>query len=122
MPRKPTAQNTKQFINPGGSVNQTHLWTQEARDELLTAASDMGELNNDEREIVIAAIQRLPLDTLIEISQEEWERLNTEDVPMAERSDTALAMLVADLTWGPGQWIDSKEISSEMGEWFTNDS
>ena len=103
-------------------MNQTHLWTQEARDELLTAANDMVEISEDEREIVIAAIQRLPLDTLIEISQEEWDSLNTEDVAMEERSEAALAMLVADLTWGPGQWLDSQVIGVEMGEGFTRDS
>ena len=102
-------------------MNQTHLWTQEARDELLIVANDMVELEEDEREIVMAAIQRLPLDTLVEISPEEWDRLNIEDVPMAERSDAALAMLVADLTWGPGQWLDSQEIATEMGEGFTKD-
>lgn len=111
----------KSLGNLGGTLIQTHLWTQEARDELLTAANGMGELDQDEREIVISAIQRLPLDTLIGISQDEWDRLNTEDVPMAERSDAALAMLVADLTWGPGQWLDSQDIDIEMGEWFTKD-
>lgn len=107
---------------PRGTVIESQLWTKEVRDDLLDAASEMGELDDDEREIVIAAIQRIPLDTLIGISQDEWDRLNSEYVPMAERSDAALAMLVADLTYGPGQWIDSQEIGIEMGEWFTKDS
>lgn len=103
-------------------MNQTHLWTEEVRDDLLEAATEMSECDEDERVLIVAAIERLPLDTLIGISQDEWDRLNSEDVPMTERSDAALVMLIADLTYGPGQWIDSQKISSEMGEEFTKDS
>ena len=103
-------------------MSQSHLWSQEARDALLEAASDMVELDDEERELVIAAINRLPLDTIVEITSEEWERLNSQPVPMEERSDAARAFLVADLTYGPGQWIDSQEIGEAMGEWFTREN
>ena len=103
-------------------MTQAHLWTEEARDALLDAASDMVEIDDEERELVIASINRLPLDTIVEITPEEWDRLNSEPVPMEERSDAARAFLVADLIFGPGQWIDSQEIGIEMGEWFTRDT
>ena len=103
-------------------MSQAHLWTEEARDDLLAAAKEMVELDDEERELVITAINRLPLDTIVEIAPEEWERLNSQPVSMDERSDAARAFLVADLIYGPGQWIDSQEIGIEMGEWFTREN
>jgi len=103
-------------------MKQTNLWTAEVRDDLLAAAAEMTEFDDEERALIVAAINRLPLDTLVGMTQDEWDKVNTGDVPIAEQSDASLALLVADLTYGPGQWIDSQEIGIEMGEWFTNNN
>ena len=77
--------------------------------------------SDDEQASIADAIRRLPLDSLVTMTADEWDLLNTKDIPIAERSDVALAFLVADLTYGPGQWLDSQEIGESMGAWFTKE-
>lgn len=56
------------------------------------------------------------------MSDDESERVNTEDVPLAERSDASLILLLSDLVYGPGMWIDSYEIQVASGEWKMSDT
>jgi hypothetical protein len=99
----------------------THMWTVEVRDDMLESLDADDMFTVDELRAIAAAIGRLPLDSLVSMSDEEWEFLNTTEIPIQERSDVALAFLVADLIYGPGQWFDSQSIGESMGEWFTKD-
>jgi hypothetical protein len=69
-----------------------HIWTQEVRDDLLASLPDDTMFDDDENTVILTALNRLPLDTLVVMTAEEWDRLNTEDVPMVERSDAARAI------------------------------
>lgn len=98
------------------------MWTQTVRDDLLEEITDNDMFSPAEQAEIEAAIRRLPLDSLIVMTAEESERLNIEDVPITERSDVALAFLMADLTYGPGRWNDSLAIEQSMGEWFSSEN
>ena len=101
----------------------SHLWTQDVKDELLEELSEWGDtLEPDEIAAIAAAMERTPIDTLLAMSEAEWERLNTEEVPLAERSDASLIFLLSDLVYGPNRWNDSNEIEVASGEWFLSDS
>lgn len=96
----------------------THLWTAQVRDDLLDNLEAHDMFNVEEQDVIACAIKRLPLDSLVTIADEEWELLNTTDIPIRERTDIALAFLMADLIYGPGQWLDSQKTGESMGEWF----
>lgn len=101
----------------------SHLWTQDVKDELLEELPEWGDtLEPDEIAAIAAAMERTPVDTLLVMSEAEWERLNTEEIPLAERSDASLIFLLSDLVYGPNRWNDSYEIGVASGEWFINDN
>ena len=104
-------------------MENAHLWTQDVRDELVEALPDWDDTFEPEEMAAIAtALERTPLDTLLVMSDDESERVNTEDVPLAERSDASLIFLLSDLVYGPGMWIDSYEIQVASGEWMISDT
>lgn len=99
-------------------MEESHLWTEEARDALLEALPGWDDTLEPETTALIAnALVAFPLDTLLVVSADESARLNTEEVPHSEWSHAALITLLSSLEWGPGRWVDSFEIESAMGEW-----
>lgn len=96
----------------------THIWTEDVKDNLLEAVVGSVMFDEDEQAVISKALNRLPLDSLVVMPAEEWDRINTQDVPIAERSDVALAFLMSDLVYGPGQWSDSMGIAEQFGETF----
>lgn len=100
---------------------QVHLWSVEAREALLEAIQDGEHHTLEPADVVLvaSALSRYPLDTIVQMDSNEEERLSTEAVPLSERSDAALILLLADLTWGPGYWLDSWDIAEAAGETFS---
>lgn len=106
-----------------GNRVQSHLWTQEVKDDLTEALPECADtFLPEEMEAIAAAIERTPVDTLLTLTAAESERLNTEEVPLDERSDASLIFLLADLVYGPNRWNDSLTTEIAMGEWFLGDN
>jgi hypothetical protein len=92
------------------------MWTEEARDELLAEVDGNDTFTAEERALIAESIRRYPLDTLV--TQPPGE----EPDEIAAMSDAARILTLADLTYGPGRWIDSYEMEQAMGEWFDKDN
>lgn len=100
----------------------SHLWTQAVKDELAgELPSWEGTLDANDIAAIAAAMERTPLDTLLTMTDDEIERINTEVDPADQRSDACLIFLLADLVYGPNRWNDSFEIEVASGEWFIRD-
>jgi hypothetical protein len=92
------------------------MWTVEARDELLAEVDGNDTFTPEEQAMIAESIRRYPLDTLVAPpAGEQPDRIAT-------MSDAARILTLADLTYGPGRWIDSFEMEQAMGEWFDNDN
>ena len=106
-------------------MEMAHLWTEQARDELSAALPEWDEtLQPEEMEAIGTAMQRTAIDSLLVLTSEE-KRLNTEAVPVSERSDAALIFLLSDLVYGPNRWTDSYGLEVASGErmlWSSTES
>lgn len=88
------------------------MWTEEARDELLAEVDGNDTFTAEEQKLIAESIRRYPLDTLVTPPPDE------EPDGIADMSDASRILTLADLTYGPGRWIDSFGMEQAMGEWF----
>lgn len=93
-----------------------HMWTEEARDELLAEVDGNDTFSLEEQQLIEESIRRYPLDTLVATLDGE------EPDGIAAMSDADRILTLAGLIYGPGRWIDSFEMEQAMGEWFDKEN